>query len=76
MNNNTDLGNLLKEKINEKVIRENFDDVLRLAHSVREGTVTSSLILSKLGSYSRQNSLATALGEMGSCLLFPQISLR
>lgn len=42
-----------------------FDDVLRLAHSVREGKVTSSLILSKIGSYSRQNSLATALREMG-----------
>ncbi|MGL5717078.1 MAG: Tn3 family transposase [Paraclostridium sp.] len=64
-NNHNNLDNLLKGKINEKVIRENFDDVLRLAHSVRGGKVTSSLILSKLGSYSRQNSLATALREMG-----------
>lgn len=64
-NNHKNLENLLKGKINEKVIRENFDDVLRLAHSVKEGKVTSSLILSKIGSYSRQNSLATALREMG-----------
>ena len=64
-NNHKNLENILKGKIHEKVIRENFDDVLRLAHSVREGKVTSSLILSKIGSYSRQNSLATALREMG-----------
>lgn len=38
---------------------------MRLAHSMREGTVSASLIMGKLGSYSRQNSLATALREMG-----------
>ncbi|ARW31717.1 Transposase [Bacillus subtilis subsp. subtilis] len=38
---------------------------MRLAHSIREGTVSASLIMGKLGSYSRQNSLATALREMG-----------
>ncbi|MBP1931914.1 TnpA family transposase [Ammoniphilus resinae] len=56
---------LFRGKINSKVIRENYDDVLRLAHSIREGTVSASLIMEKLGSYSRQNSLATALREMG-----------
>ncbi|MEG2618779.1 MAG: Tn3 family transposase [Bacilli bacterium] len=68
MNNTTkhdNLGNLLRGRINEKVIRENYDDVLRLAYSLKIGKVQSSLILSKLGSYSRQNSLATALREMG-----------
>ena len=40
-------------------------DVLRLAQSIREGTVSASLIMEKLGSYSRQNSLATDLREMG-----------
>ena len=38
---------------------------MRLAHSIREGTVSASLIMGKLGSYSRQNRLATALREMG-----------
>ena len=56
---------LLKGKINLKVIQENYNDVLRLAYSVRTGKVSSSLILGKLGSYARQNKLATALGEMG-----------
>ena len=59
------LEQLLRGRINTKVIRENYDDVLRLAHSIREGTVSASLIMGKLGSYSRQNRLATALREMG-----------
>ncbi|MCS1390271.1 MULTISPECIES: Tn3 family transposase [Lysinibacillus] len=56
---------ILRGQINIKVIKENYEDVLRLAHSIREGTVSASLIMGKLGSYSRQNSLATALREMG-----------
>ncbi|WP_047981746.1 Tn3 family transposase [Ornithinibacillus contaminans] len=56
---------ILRGQINPKVIEENYGDVLRLAHSIREGTVSASLIMGKLGSYSRQNSLATALREMG-----------
>lgn len=59
------LEKLVKGQINTKIIKENYDDVLRLAHSIAEGTVSASLIVGKLGSYSRQNSLATALREMG-----------
>jgi TnpA family transposase len=56
---------ILRGQINTKIIEENYEDVLRLAHSLREGTVSASLIMGKLGSYSRQNGLATALREMG-----------
>lgn len=59
------LESILRGQINKKIIKENYEDVLRLAHSIREGTVSASLIMGKLGSYSRQNSLATALREMG-----------
>lgn len=59
------LEKMLKGKINTKLIRENFDDNLRLAHSIREGKVSSSLIMGKLGSYARQNSLAAGQKEMG-----------
>lgn len=59
------LESLLRGRINTKVIQENFDDVLRLAHSIREGKVSGALIMGKLGSYARQNKLATALREMG-----------
>jgi TnpA family transposase len=59
------LEKLLRGQINTKIIQQNYDDVLRLAHSIREGTVSASLIMGKLGSYARQNRLATALREMG-----------
>ncbi|ENZ5697061.1 TPA: Tn3 family transposase, partial [Escherichia coli] len=37
----------------------------RLATSIKQGTVTASLMLRKLGSYPRQNGLAVALRELG-----------
>ncbi|MCM3715488.1 Tn3 family transposase [Alkalihalobacillus oceani] len=59
------LENILRGRINTKIIQENFDDVLRVAHSIREGKVSGSLIMGKLGSYARQNKLAITLREMG-----------
>lgn len=59
------LKKLVTGTINTKLIRENFDDILRLTHSVLEGNVKSELILRKLGSYSRNNSLANSLKEIG-----------
>ena len=38
---------------------------MRLATSIKQGTVTASLMLRKLGSYPRQNGLAVALRELG-----------
>ena len=38
---------------------------VRLATSIKQGTVTASLMLRKLGSYPRQNGLAVALRELG-----------
>jgi TnpA family transposase len=56
---------VIKGKINTKIIKENYDDILRLAYSIKEGKVSGSLIMGKLGSYARQNSLAKALSELG-----------
>lgn len=39
---------IIQGKINTKIIRENYDDVRRLAHSIGEGKVSGSLIMSKL----------------------------
>lgn len=58
-------GNLVGGTLNLPLIAKNWDDILRLASSIRHGTVTASLILRKLGSYPRQNSLALALRELG-----------
>jgi TnpA family transposase len=51
--------------LNIKLIRTHWDEILRLAASIRQGTVTASLMLRKLGSYPRQNGLALALRELG-----------
>ncbi|AJZ56902.1 tn3 transposase DDE domain protein [Paraburkholderia fungorum] len=59
------LQSMIGDTYNEKAIRRNWDEILRLATSIRQGTVTASLMLRKLGSYPRQNGLAVALREIG-----------
>ncbi len=51
--------------LNINHIRAHWDDILRLTTSIKQGTVTASLMLRKLGSYPRQNGLAVALRELG-----------
>jgi TnpA family transposase len=51
--------------INIELIQDHWDEILRLATSIKQGTVTASLMLRKLGSYPRQNGLALALREVG-----------
>ncbi|WP_449103113.1 Tn3 family transposase [Pseudomonas extremaustralis] len=51
--------------LNIKHVRAHWDEILRLAASIKQGTVTASLMLRKLGSYPRQNGLAVALRELG-----------
>ena len=62
---NTDITKIIRGTINTNIIKENYDNVLRLAYSIKTGKVTGSLIMSKLGSYSKKNSFALALREMG-----------
>lgn len=59
------LASMVNRKLNLELIRENWDELRRLTVSVRQGTVTASLLMSKLAAYPRQNSLAQALGELG-----------
>jgi TnpA family transposase len=51
--------------LNIKHLRTHWEDILRLATSIKQGTVTASLMVRKLGSYPRQNGLAIALRELG-----------
>jgi hypothetical protein len=51
-------GPLLTQKINMGLIGENWDDLLRLAASIKFGHATASLIVGKLSAFSRQNTLA------------------
>lgn len=59
------LRSMIGGSLNIKHLRAHWDDVLRLAASIKHGTVTASLMLRKLGSYPRQNGLAIALRELG-----------
>jgi TnpA family transposase len=67
-----DLAPLIGGTVRTKQIAAHWDEVLRLATSVKTGTVTASLILGKLAAYPRRNGLAWALKEIGKieCSLF------
>jgi TnpA family transposase len=56
---------LIAGRINVALIRSHWSDILRVAASIRTGTVTASLILRQLASYPRQNGVAAALRELG-----------
>ncbi len=51
--------------IDARVIAENWDELLRLAASIKAGTVAPSGILRRLAAYPRQNALAKSLKEIG-----------
>jgi TnpA family transposase len=58
-------NSLIKGRISIRPILENWDEILRLAASIKNGTVSASLIMRKLAAYPRQNTLAKALAELG-----------
>ena len=59
------LAAMIGGSVNVGHIRAHWEEILRLAASIKQGTVTASLMLRKLGSYPRQNGLAVALRELG-----------
>ncbi len=46
-------------------VAQHWDELLRMAASIRSGTVTASAMLKRLSAYPRQNGLAIALREVG-----------
>ena len=56
---------LIAGRINVALIRAHWPEILRVAASIRTGTVTASLIMRQLASYPRQNGVAAALRELG-----------
>ncbi|WAX79575.1 Tn3 family transposase [Streptomyces sp. KMM 9044] len=59
-------GPLLTKKANLDLVAARWDDLLRLAGSLKYGHATASLIVGKLSASSRQNALAAALKEYGA----------
>jgi len=56
---------LLGRSIRVDVIQENWDDIVRLAASIKAGSVAPSVMLKKLSAFKRQNRLDMALAEVG-----------
>ena len=59
------LNPLIGGAIDLRIIADNWEEILRLAASIKAGTVASSAILRRLAAYPRQNELARALREIG-----------
>ena len=59
------LVSLVAGAINLRTISDHWFELLRLATSIKTGTVTASVILRRLAAYPRQNGLAHALRELG-----------
>lgn len=59
---------LFKGKINQNMILERWDDLLRVAGSLKLGWVTASLFIGKLQSFEQKNALFRALQEYGRLL--------
>ncbi|WP_158057147.1 Tn3 family transposase [Saccharomonospora sp. CUA-673] len=58
-------GSLLTGTIDTALIRSQWDEMLRLAASLKYGHATASLVVSKLHAFSRRSALAQALVEYG-----------
>jgi TnpA family transposase len=59
-------GPLLARRCNLDLVAAHWDDLLRLAGSLKFGHATASLLVSKLSASGRQNALAAALKEYGA----------
>jgi len=59
------LAPLIGGRIDVELIRSHWNEILRLAMSIKTGTVAASVILRQLGAFPRQNGLALALRELG-----------
>ncbi|GAA1938548.1 hypothetical protein GCM10009754_01980 [Amycolatopsis minnesotensis] len=59
-------GPLMTRELNTDLIAEHWDELLRLAGSLKFGHATASLLVGKLSASSRQNALAAALKEYGA----------
>jgi TnpA family transposase len=59
------LNGLARARVNTKLIRQNWDDLLRVAGSLHQGTVSASELMRSLLRSKRPTTLARALGALG-----------
>lgn len=68
MDNNADYGTLdglARQRINTRLIERNWDDMLRVAGSLKLGTISASELLKTLLRSKKPPTLAKAIGELG-----------
>ncbi|GAC1401930.1 MAG: hypothetical protein NVSMB49_17200 [Ktedonobacteraceae bacterium] len=58
------LNTLLFGQVKSKLITEQWDEMRRVASSIRHGTVSASLLMRKLAAYPRQNQVARAVAHI------------
>ena len=59
------LNGIVRARVNTKLIRQNWDDLLRVAGSLHQGTVSASELMRSLLRSKRPSTLARALGALG-----------
>ncbi len=59
------LGPMIGGNIDFRVIGDNWDETLRLAASIKAGTVAPSVLMKRLAAYPKQNALARTIREIG-----------
>jgi TnpA family transposase len=59
------LGPLLGKRIRSDLIKDHWDDILRLVASLKSGHAIPSVMMKKLAAFERQNQLDLALQEIG-----------
>ena len=55
-------------RVNPDYLKQHFDELLKVAASIKSGLVTASLLISKLQSYPRQNNLMYVLQAYGQLI--------
>ena len=63
--NNTDAGRLVHHQIRPALIEAHWDDMLRVAATIRSGHTSASLLVARLQASARQNELTKAIQEYG-----------
>lgn len=59
------IDSLFKDVVNWEIIETHWQDLLQVVLSIKTGKISSSMILRKLGNYSRKNRLYQAFRELG-----------
>jgi TnpA family transposase len=62
---NSPAGRLIRHRATASLIAEQWDEMLRVAASLKQGTVTASLLVTRLHAQQRKTKLAAALQDYG-----------